>query len=334
MSFGQPGFLAFLVAVPLVGLLLWLNFRWKERASARLGDPSMMRRLTASTHRGRQRFKAVLLAAAVLLLAVAAARPLLGLEEEVQTRVGSDVLVALDVSLSMAAQDVSPSRLDRAKEEIVGLIDRLQGDRVGLVIFAGAGLVRFPLTTDLDAARTLVRSVELDSAPRPGSALAEAIRTALSLVDPEEQRDRVLVLVSDGEDLGSQLTAAAEEAARQSVPLFTVGVGTAEGGTIPIKDTAGRVHLKRDRTGQVVTTRMDENTLRLLAAASSGRYYLATSGQSELDRIYAEIARRSRTTIVTGVTNRPREGFQVFAMAAFLALSLEWLITERREERA
>ncbi|MBI4497931.1 MAG: VWA domain-containing protein [Chloroflexi bacterium] len=332
MSFGQPQWLILLLAAPIVGLLFWYYFRWKERASARFGDPTMMRHLTASTLRGRQRIKAALLVAAASLLALAAARPSLGLEEEVETRVGTDFVVALDVSLGMTATDVAPNRLAWAKREVVGLIDRLQGDRIGIVLFARTAQVHVPLTTDLEAARTLVQAVEADAAPQPGTALAEAARTALTLMDPEEERDRVLVLVSDGEDLEGGVEAAAQAAGKAGVPIFTIGVGTARGSTIPLKDAMGRPALKTDRSGQVVVTRLEEDTLRMLALATDGRSYLATSGQGELDRLYAEVARRGRATVTGTTVSRPRESFQVFALIAFLALAVEWLVTERRKE--
>lgn len=339
VDFARPDVLLWLgLLVPAAALLYVLTGRWQAAARAQFADPSVLAASVAAQGQRRGRIKAGLLLGGVMLVVLAVARPHLGLEEPVETRVGSDIVVALDVSLSMAANDVQPTRLERAKQELGAFLDRVEGDRVGLVVFAGAASVRFPLTTDLEAARNLISSIEPDSAPRPGSSLASAVKTAIEMTDTAaktgEPRSRVLVLVSDGEDLGGEMAEATALVAQHQMPAYTIGVGTPRGSTIPVKGRDGAMVEKTDTRGQVVRTHLDEGTLRSLAQATGGRYYPATPGMSELDRLYAEVLRQSQSTEVVeaGIT-RPQEAFQIFAALAFLFLAVEWLISESRAVR-
>jgi len=332
MRFDAPLVLWLLPGVVAVALLTWRSFRWRDAALRRFATGEPLATLTTAVGRGRQRTRAVLVVAALGLLVIGAAHPYATEETRATPPRHADILLVLDVSLSMAAQDTRPSRLEAAKAQGLALIDRLQGDRIGLVVFAGTPALRFPLTHDYGAAKTLLRSVEPDSAPVPGSALAEGVRSAVRALRQSDAPLRAVYVISDGEDLAGSLAEAVGEAAAERMTVSALGVGTLQGGTIPVRGPGGTVAPKRDRSGHVVITRLDPGPLETLAAATGGRYSPATEGGRELLSLYARTQSQLSTRDL-GEDLRPSDLGTWFVLAALALLLAEMLVAERLSPR-
>ena len=273
-----------LLALPLLGRRPCAGRRRGERALEARSAPRMAARLTARARRARTDLRALLVLLALGCLILGAARPQRGAQYVSAKRTGGDVVIALDVSSSMLAEDLKPSRLQRARHEIASILDRLQGDRVGLVAFAGAAFVQCPLTLDYSAARMFLDFMGPDLIPEPGTDLGEALRVATRAFGEEGEGYRALVLITDGEDHAGDVEAAAQDARKAGVRVFAVGIGGGGGEPIPERDAAGKVTgFKQDREGRVVMSRLHEETLRQIAETTGG-IYVAAGSTLGLDR--------------------------------------------------
>jgi Ca-activated chloride channel family protein len=283
----------------------------------------------------RQISKAVMLLVAVLFLSLALAKPQLGTHMEMMKREGIDIIIAVDVSRSMEALDVRPgpiSRLEKAKQEIRSLInpERLQGDRVGLVTFAGEAFIQCPLTLDYAAARMFLDVIDPEIIPVQGTAIGEAIRTATSGFESQERKHKVLILLTDGEDQDTNPIQAAEDARKQGVKIYTVGIGKLEGEPIPIFNKRGeRVGFKKDEEGNVIVSKMDETTLQKIALATGGKYYRATPSELELDKIYDDISKMEKKELEGKLLLHYDDRFQWPLALAMVFVIWEVFIPER-----
>ena len=333
--FGSLEALFGLLLIPLLAVMLWHSARARRRALARFGDSELVRRLAASVHRRNRNLRVFLFLGSATLLLFALARPQFGTRVETVRREGKDVVVALDLSRSMLAEDVAPNRLQRAKLEILRLVDRLDGDRIGLVAFAGQAFVQSPLTTDYAATQLFLNAMEVDLVPVQGTNLGEAMGVALDLFDEEVREHRVLLIVTDGEDHEGEVEDATRRANQAGVRVFTVGIGSADGVPIPEFDAAGRRQgFLRDADGNVVTTRLDEATLRRIADATGGAFYLSTPQSVELDALIEDMSAVGTREIDAREIAQFEEQFQLFLGAAILLLLLEPLLPERRRGEA
>ena len=326
MSLGAPWLLTLLVVPVGIAFLGWWAERRRAAARARYAGAGQARALGEQPRHRRTRLAILTIAAA--LLVIAAARPQIGTHQVALERAGTDVLVALDVSLSMGATDVPPSRLDRAKAAIQALIDRLQGDRVGLVTFAGNAQLRFPLTTDLVAAGEVVQSVTLkDGGLQGGTDIGSALQQAARSFSTDKTRGKVLLLVSDGEDLGSEADQAASFAREQNVILDTLGVGTTQPTPLYVVDPrTGKQAPRIDpNTGQPVTTTANPDALRALAAANGGRFYDGNSDAFAAP-LAAQIDQLQKTRFSGRQGELPTERYQWFLGAALALLAAEFLL--------
>lgn len=331
MNFAAPQALLLILVVLAVGGQIWLTFRWKARTVQHFAQGAMIPSLTGSVSPFRQSGKAALTVLALGATVFALARPYVGEKPQPARATPSDLLVVLDVSLSMAAQDVPPSRLALAQQEILGLMDRLNGERIGLVVFGGSAALRFPLTFDYDAARVLLRAVDIDSAPSPGTALAEGLRSAVTGLQQSKAPVRAILLLSDGEDLAGALEEVVQQVAEAKIPIHVVGMGTPQGSTIPVTDGPGsRSTVKRDRDGQIVITRLDEPTLLRLAATTKGSYQRATPEARELQSVLEKLPHQGNESIQELAAAPANDLTPYFALLAFLLLLVELLIAERR----
>ncbi|MFQ5877129.1 MAG: VWA domain-containing protein [Acidobacteriota bacterium] len=330
MRFAAAGHLWLLLGLPVLAALFALDFRRRRKALSAFGEWGSVRRLLAGVSLERRAIKAALLVAAALFLVLALARPQWGAKLEAVTRRGLDIIVAVDTSLSMLAEDVKPSRLAQARAAVSSLIDMLRGDRIGLVAFAGTAYVACPLTLDYGAASLFVDVLDTDLVPTPGTAVAEAIRTALRSYPSGSRRYRVLILITDGEDHEGDVEAAARAAAEEGVTIYTVGVGSPAGEPIPLRNERGEVvGYKEDRDNRKVTSRLGESTLDGIAAATGGRYYRATAEGIELERIYEEIAGMERRALTSRLHTAYEDRYQLPLGVALLLLGLEALLAER-----
>ena len=331
MTFGQPYYLIGMLLVPLAIVFLAWAERQRQAAIARIGEPGLMARLSAHVNWSGRRIKTALWLGALALLVVALARPQWGETTQSVKQQGVQVMVALDVSQSMLAEDLKPNRLTRAKMEIADLMTRLDGDEVGLVVFSGASFIQFPLTSDYETARGFLENANPGIISRPGTVIGEAIRTAMSGFDPRQNSQKVIVVVTDGEDGESQPVQAAKEAAEQGAIIYTIGLGSPEGEPVPEFDPFGQVvGYKVDESGQTVISKLDEATLREIAEATGGRYFPATTTGSELDQLAAELDRLQHGDIVSRETTSRNEQFQWFLAACLALMVASELIPDRQ----
>ncbi len=300
----------------------------------RFGHLEILKKMMPGYQRTRVIWKAILFIAAYVFLVIALANPQIGTRLEEVKREGVDIMVAMDVSLSMKAEDIAPNRLEKAKHEVLQLIDILEGDRIGLVAFAGIAHVQCPLTLDYAAAKLFLRMMDTDLIPQPGTAIGEAIETAIKGFNSRERKYKVLILITDGEDHESDPLEAAEKAAQEGIIIYTIGLGSTQGVPIPVYDRYGNQSgFKKDRDGNVVTTTLDVNTLQKIAYTTNGKYYISTAGEAELEDIYDEISQMEKKELTSRQFAQYEDRFQIFIAIALVIFIFETIIPVRRRLR-
>lgn len=335
MRFAEPGMLWLLLAAPALALFIALAARRRAALLRRFAEPVLLPRLGASGAPARRWTRAALAVASVALLALALARPQWGSRIELVQRKGLDIVIAVDVSQSMLAEDIRPNRLARSKQEIQRFVEALDGDRVALVAFAGDAFLQSPLTSDYAAFRLFLDVLEPSLVGTPGTDLARALETAVKAF-PENSgrnRDRVVILLTDGEDHGGRALRVAEEAARAGIRIHAVGIGSESGVPIPVKDASGRRQFLRDRRGDIVTTRLDASTLAAIAKATGGSFHHARPGRFELPDVQRRLEDLERDELETQRLARYEERYQWPLALALLLLALETLVADRPRRR-
>lgn len=332
-EFLAPHFLLLLLLVPLAVLFfIWREGR-RRAALRRIGDPALIAMLTGQISSTRRRVKSGLWLLALAALIIALARPAWGVEVQMLEAEGVAVMIVLDVSRSMDAEDLRPSRLERAKLDLQLLLNELEGHEVGLITFADTAHVYLPLTSDLNAARIFLSSVSTGMTTRQGTAIPIAIQTALSALAVRPTAQQVIILVSDGENHEGEPLAAARQAAEAGVPIYTLGYGLPDGALIPWRGADGAlISYHTDAGGSLVETRLEETLLQEIAASSGGFYQRADAGGAAITSLAVLINGLESGTLGERATMQPAEHFHLFLMLAVLALSLEMLLPETRRE--
>jgi len=334
MRFAEPSYLLCFIPLGLLTLLIFLLIKRHEAAIARLGTPDLITKLSASVNWKGRRWQNRLWFVALCLIIIALARPQWGSQVEYIERRGVEVMIALDVSESMMAEDLKPNRLERAKLEITELMDQLDGNELGLVLFSGAAFVQFPLTSDFTTARTFLDAARPGIISRPGTDISEAIRIAMSGFNEERATQKVIVLLTDGENHRTDVFAAAQEAADQGIIIYTIGFGSPEGEPIPEYDSlGGLIGYKKDRNGETVLTRLDEVTLQQVASIANGGYFRASADGREVGFLANEISQLQTTELESRFETRGVERFQWFLLLAIVALTVIELIPDRIDFR-
>jgi Ca-activated chloride channel family protein len=335
MRFVHPEYLWLVLALPLLSFAGYLSLTRRRRALRRFaGGQEFAARLTGDVSSNRRAVKMLLLYGALVALIIAAARPQWGTRVEEVRRGGADLVVLLDTSLSMAAQDAAPSRLGQARHAIDSLLRKIEGDRVALITFAGRATLSCPLTLDHAAVRLFLETVDAEATSIPGTALREALELAVGAFGDEEagdpERSRAILLFSDGEDHEGGIDEALDALADAGIAVHAIGTGSTRGAPIPLRDESG---YKKDREGKVVTTRLDEGVLEQLALDSGGRYYRATATESEVDEIAKALSQLDEREFGAVLRSRWEERFQFPLALALLALIAETLLGDRRRSR-
>ncbi|MEJ2204290.1 MAG: VWA domain-containing protein [Gemmatimonadota bacterium] len=331
--FGAFEWLGVLVVVPVLLALYGFGARSRRRALERFAEAPLVAKLTASVSVQARRVKVALTVTAAALAALALARPQFGTRVETVRSVGQDIMVAVDLSQSMLAGDVAPNRLERARFAILRLMRQLDGDRIGLVAFAGDAFVQSPLTVDYTAAALFLNAMEPSMMPVQGTDLGAALRVSLDALE-EARESRVLVVITDGEDHEEGFQAQVDRAVQDGVRIHTVGIGSAEGVPIPQVDESGRpAGFLRDEDGAVVTTRLDEETLRSIAGATGGTFVRAGVGGTAFDQLVDELSRAEGEALDARQITQFEEQYQIFLGAALLLLLVERLIPGRMRAR-
>ncbi|MCF8259573.1 MAG: VWA domain-containing protein [Melioribacteraceae bacterium] len=331
--FANEDILYLLYFSPLLILLFWWTYRFQKKALKSFASEKMHRIILPFRSRFRIILKSVLLFLSIILLVFAFANPQIGSKIEEVKQVGIDVYILLDVSLSMTAEDIKPNRLAKAKFEISKLIQRLRGDRIGLIIFSGEAYVQFPLTTDYSAANLFLSAVDVNSIPQPGTAIAPALNLALNSFKKEEETKKAIVIITDGEDHEGDFDSIIGEAVEKDVALYAIGLGSPTGVPIPIYNKSGnRTGYKKDRRGQVVLTKLDEEVLREITAKGNGNYYRGTNTEDELEQIYNDLSKLEDTEFGATKITEYEDRFYYFLTPAILLLFIEFFITNKRSK--
>jgi Ca-activated chloride channel family protein len=281
--------------------------------------------------RARRTVKALMIMAAAFLALIALARPQWGFEWEEIKRSGLDMLIAVDVSKSMLARDVKPNRLERSKFAVKDLVKKLNGDRIGLIAFAGTAFLQCPLTIDYNGFLLALDDLSTSTIPRGGTSISSAIREACSILSGAEKKYKALVIITDGEDLEGDPVKAAQEALRLGVKVYCVGVGTTDGDLIPIIDETGQRSYIMDSAGTAVKSRLNEKQLKEIALISGGAYVRATQGEFGLTLLYDRIiSKLEKREIDSKMRKHYEERYQVFLAIAIIILFIEPIISERK----
>ena len=317
----------------LLPLAIWLltdfnrSHRWLKGISNRAAH-------VPGYSRSRRIWHIFLRLAGLSMLIIALAQPQVGTRLEEISREGVDILIAVDVSQSMSAQDITPSRLAKARHATRSFIARLRGDRIGLIPFAGQPYSLFPLTLDYSAAAMFVEVLDVGFIPLPGTELAPVIERAVEMFEENSETSRVLVVLTDGEDFGEGMDEALRDARQAGITIYTIGIGTPQGAPIPVYNEDGdRTGYRQDKGGNTILTRLNEAVLSRLAQETGGRYYLVTPDEAELIEIYREIYQLEQSELTSQMYTQYEERFQWFLIAGLAILWLELLLpTGRRRE--
>lgn len=331
MLWRNPNFLWLLAGVVILAVLLAMWLRRRALLLRAFADAALVPRLTPDVDRRRRAWRAALRVAVLAVLVVALAGPKWGFHWQEVRREGVDLIVAIDTSRSMLATDVKPNRLARAKLAVRDLVQLLQGDRIGLVAFAGTAFLQCPLTLDYAAFENALRAIDVGIIPRGGTAIARAIDTSLEAFEARQGKYEALIVITDGEDHEGDIDAAAARAAERGVKIYTVGIGTSEGELVPLGKGQGFV---KDREGQVVKSRLNEDALQQVALKTGGAYVQGASAGLGLDELFNDhIAKMEKREVASTLERRYEERFQIPLAFALGLLLLESLIGERKPVR-
>jgi Ca-activated chloride channel family protein len=332
MRFGNPEYFLLLAALPLLALFFFLVYRRKKVLLSRFAAAPLVRKLSSAAGPARYILKCTFFCLFFAFAVFALVRPKFGVKMEMVERRGVDIMIALDISHSMLAQDLAPNRLERAKLETRKFISLFKGDRVGLIIFAGESFVQCPLTLDRAAVALMLESLGADWVQVQGTALAEVMRQAVRAMGGQGKRDRVLVILSDGEDHEGNVAEAAKAAARDGIVIYTIGIGSEAGVPIPV-NRGGSVAYKKDKNGNLAMTRLNPVTLEKIAIETGGKYFHAGT-DLDLTRIYNEISKMEKSDFGMSKAVVHEEQYQIFLLLAVIFILIEFVISGRARKKA
>jgi len=327
IKWAEPGYLYLLLLIPLIILGLFILYLQKKKALKKFADEGLIPILIESFNGKLFLLKSLLFVISLILLIISLARPKWGEKLQIYKGRGIDIVIALDASKSMYAQDIKPSRLQRAKQDISYLLDNLGTHQVGLTAFAGDCYVMCPLTTDIDGAKLFLDIIEPDMIPRPGTNISRAIDVSASLFNPKEETHKALIIFTDGDNLEADPMPAVQRAIEQGIKIFTIGIGTPEGAPIPESSTGGVVY-KKDKDGNIIMTRLADRLLLLIARASNGRFF-RTEGPY-IERLIDELNAIKKKEFGGGEYVQFEERYQYFLVIGFCLMFLSIFLSDRK----
>ena len=328
--FAHPEYLFLLLIVPLlVGLFIYTRIQ-KKRKLQLFGDPALLASLMPNVSFLRPRFKFYMQLTAVILMIVVMAQPQFGTKEEKQEKKGIEVMIALDVSNSMMAQDIQPARLDKAKMVLSKLVDGMTNDKVGLVVFAGDAYIQLPITADYVSAKMFMSSISPALVPRQGTAIGSAIDLCIKSFGEKSDVSRAIIVITDGENHEDDAVGAAKLAAENGIVVQVVGMGEPEGAPIPVD---GTMSFRKDKEGNVVVSKLNEDMCRSIATAGGGTYVRADNQNSAYRVVSKELDNLAKSKLETRVFSDYNEQFQSFALLALILLFFDSFIFDRRNKR-
>ncbi len=330
IRFAHPEYLNALYLLPVLIIIFWLLYKNKNRLLEKFADKELHSVIVSSFSNVKNYFKFGVIIVALVSLILAAANPQVGTKLQEVKQTGIDVFILLDVSRSMTAEDIKPNRLEKAKYQISNLIRKLQGDRIGLIIFAGKAYIQFPLTTDYSAAGLFLSAVDVNSVPYPGTAINSAINLAVESFD-SSATSKVIIAITDGEDHAGDVMDAVNEAVAKDIKIYTIGLGSTGGVPIPMYNRRGdMIGFKKDNEGNTVLTKLDEAGLKQIAAAGSGKYFRGNNYEDYLDKIYNDLSELKKSEFGVKKVTDYEDRFYYFLIPAIFLLIIELFISEKK----
>lgn len=326
----DKSYFSYFIVVGILLLVFIIVFFWKKRKQKKFADIELLQRLSPESSPFKDVLKIITIAVALSFLIVALVNPKMGTKLKTVKREGVDVVFALDVSKSMLAQDIAPNRLEKAKQIISKIIDKLGSDRVGIIIYAGNAYPLLPITTDQAAAKMFLQNAEPDMVSSQGTAINEALKLAKTYFDDEDQTNRYLFIVSDGEDHEENVSYVADEATKEGINIFTIGVGTPEGGPIPLKRDNTLIGYKKDRKGEVVITKLNDKTLQKIALEGNGKYLYGNNTTKTVDYINELLLKADKKEFETKQFSDFKDQFQWFIGLGILFLVFDTLMLNKK----
>lgn len=326
----EKSYLWLLLVIPVIVLLFALVIFWKKRMQKKFADKELLKKLSPNRSTSKSVLKVVVLCLGLSFLVLALVNPQFGTKLETVKREGVDAVFAIDVSKSMLAEDIAPNRLEKSKQLVTQIINNLASDRVGIIAYAGSAFPQLPITTDYGAAKMFLQSMNTDMVSSQGTAIREAIELATRYYNDEDQTNRILFIISDGEDHAGDVQEIARQAAREGIRIVTIGVGTPKGGPIPIKRNGIIQSYKKDNSGQTVITKLDENTLQEIAAAANGTYISGQVTNEVVDKVTDILQNMDKKEFESQQVAQYESQFQWFLGLGLLFLLLDVLLLERQ----
>jgi len=330
--FANPDFLYLLLLLPVLTFLFVLNEVRKRRALQRLGDFNLVSSLVPEFSKARPILKFVIEMLAFVFAIVMISRPQFGSRIEDVKKQGVEVIIALDVSNSMLAEDIQPDRLTRAKQAISRLVDNLENDKIGLVVFAGDAYTQIPVTTDYISAKMFLSTIGPNMVPKQGTAIGAAIDLGVRSFSPGEGKSKAMIIITDGENHEDEPVSMAEEASKAGIIIHTIGIGSTEGVPVP-QIIGGKKEFLKDVDGNTVITKLDEEILKKIAVATGGNYVRASNSNIGLDEIFGEIRKMKKEELESTMYTEYNDQFQIFGAVVLFLLLLDFLIMDRKNRR-
>lgn len=328
INFAQAQYLFLILLIPLFFVFHAVLLHFRKKKIKKFGDSYLVAQLMPSVSRSKGWWKVSLFSIAFFFFAIGLSRPQIGAKLKEHETKGVEIMLALDVSNSMLAEDYSPDRLERAKLAISRLVDKLRDDRIGLIVFAGSSFVQLPITTDYVSAKMFLNSIGTGSVPIQGTAIGDAINTAIRSFSVQSEKSRAIIIITDGENHEDDPVAAAKQAAEMGIRVYTIGVGSPEGKPIPVNG-----ELMKDKDGNIVVSRLDEKILKEVAAAGNGAYVRAGNSEFGLNPVVESIRKMDEEKFNSVVFEEFDEQFMYFFGIALFFLVIEMLIGERKSKK-
>ena len=319
-----------LLVIPVLFILFMILQLWRRNAQRKFAHKSLLKRLSPNQSTFKSVLKVIVLSLAFACLAIALVNPKIGTKLETVKREGVDIVFALDVSKSMLAEDIAPNRLDKAKQLVTQIINNLASDRVGIIAYAGKAFPQLPITTDYAASKMFLQNMNTDMLSSQGTAINEAITLAKTYYDDEEQTNRVLIIISDGEDHSDSASDVAEEASEEGIRIFTIGVGDVKGGPIPIKRNGIVLNYKKDKNGETVITKLNEETLQNIAEEANGAYINGKNTNDVVESIRDILNKMDKKEFEAKQFADYKDQFQWFLALGIFFLFIDILLLERK----
>ncbi|HUV00257.1 MAG TPA: VWA domain-containing protein [Bacteroidales bacterium] len=330
--FANPDFLYLLVLLPLMVIIYMINFLRRQRALKRFGNIDFVGKLIPEMSVVRPPVKFFLQLLALVSAVIMVARPQFGSRIEEVKKQGVEVIIALDVSNSMLAEDIQPNRLTRAKQAISRLVDNLENDKIGLIVFAGDAYTQIPVTTDYVSAKMFLSAINPDMVPKQGTAIGSAINLGIRSFSPGEGKSKAMIIITDGENHEDDPAATADEASKADIIIHTIGIGSTEGVPVPVV-SGGRKEFLKDADGNTVISRLDEDILKKIAVSTGGNYVRASNSSIGLDEIFSEIKKMKKEELESTIYTEYNDQFQIFGALSLIFLVIDFIVMDRKNRK-